>query len=75
MYIWVDFSKVSVEIVQKGLILSQKHPISNCRNFGLLAPKLMRFPSNDMNLEDLSFESQKFLHERFSPSQKTRLNL
>ena len=52
---WI-FQKVLAEIVQKGLILSQKRLISNCRNFGLLAPKSMRFPSKDSKLKDLSFK-------------------
>ena len=44
MYGWI-FQKVLAEIVQKGLILSQKALISNRRNLGFFAPKSMRFPS------------------------------
>ena len=51
---WI-FQKVLAEIVQKGLILSQKALISNRRNVGLFAPKLMRFPSKDSKWKDLSF--------------------
>ena len=51
---WI-FQKVLAEVVQKGLILSQKRLISNRRNFGLLAPKSMRFPSKDSKSKDLSF--------------------
>ena len=51
---WI-FQKVLAEIVQKGLILSQKALILNRRNFGLLAPKSMRFPSKDSKSKDLSF--------------------
>ena len=43
------------EIVQKGLILSQKALISNRRNLDLFAPKSMRFPSKDSKSKDLSF--------------------
>ena len=55
MYIsgWI-FQKVLAEIVQKGLILSQKVLISNRRNFGSFAPKSMRFPSKDNKSKDLS---------------------
>ena len=49
------FQKVLAEIVQKGLILSQKGLFSNRRNFGLFAPKSMRFPSKDRKSKDLSF--------------------
>ena len=54
VYIWVDFPK-GTEIVQKGIIVSQKGPISNRLNFGLFAPKSMRFPSKDSKSKDLSF--------------------
>ena len=50
VYIYISgwiFQKVLAEIVQKGLILSQKALISNRRNLGLFAPKSMRFPSKD----------------------------
>ena len=56
IYIWVDFPKgARAEIVQKGLILSQKALISNRRNFGLFAPKSMCFPSKDSKSKDISF--------------------
>ena len=55
IYIWLDFQKVLAEIVQKGLILSQKALISNRRNLGLFAPKSMCFPSKDSKSKDLSF--------------------
>ena len=51
---WI-FRKVLAEIVQKGLILSQKALISNRRNFGLFAPKSMHFTSKDSQSKDLSF--------------------
>ena len=51
---WI-FQEVLAEIVQKGLILSQKALISNGRNFGLFVPKSMRFPSKDSKSKDLSF--------------------
>ena len=51
---WI-FQKVLAEIVQKGLILSQKRLISNRRNFCLLALKSMRFPSKDSKSNSLSF--------------------
>ena len=51
---WI-FQKVLAEIVQKGVILSEKALISNRRNFGLFAPKPMRFPSKDSKSKDLSF--------------------
>ena len=51
---WI-FQKVLPEMVQKGLILSQKGLISNRCNFGLFAPKSMRFPSKDRKSKDLSF--------------------
>ena len=50
---WI-FQKVLAEIVQKGLILSQKSLISNRRNFGFFAPKSMRFSSTDRKSKDLS---------------------
>ena len=53
---WI-FQKVLPEMVQKGLILSQKRLISNYRNFGLFAPKSMRFPSKDSKSKDLPFTS------------------
>ena len=49
------FQKVLAEIVQKGLILSQKALISNRRNIGMFAPKSMRSPSKDSKSKDLSF--------------------
>ena len=54
MYIpgWI-FQKVLAEIVQKGLILSQKALISNRRNFSLFALKSMRFPLKDRKSKDL----------------------
>ena len=52
---WWIFQKVLAEIVQKGLILSQKRLISNRRNFDLLALKSMHFPSKDSKSKDLSF--------------------
>ena len=51
---WI-FQKVLAEIVQKGLILSQKALTSNRRNFGFFAPKSMRFSSKDSKSKDLSF--------------------
>ena len=54
--VWI-FQKVLAEIVQKALILSQKRLISNHRNFGLLAPESMRFPS----IERLKIERSFFL--------------
>ena len=51
---WI-FQEVLAKIVQKDLILSQKRLISNRRNFGLLAPKSMHFPSKDRKSKDLSF--------------------
>ena len=51
---WI-FQKVLAEIVQKGLILSQKALISNRRNFGLFASKSMHFPSKESKSKDLSF--------------------
>ena len=56
---WI-FKKVLAEIVQKGLILSQKVLISNRRNFGLFAPKSMRFPSKDSKSKDLFFITETF---------------
>ena len=61
---WLIFQKVLAEIVQKGLILSQEGLISNRRNFGLFAPKSMRFPSKDRKLKGI-------FYERFFPSDKT----
>ena len=55
---WI-LQKVLAEMLQKGLILSQKRLISNRRNFGLLAPKSMHFPSKDRKSKDLSFQLQK----------------
>ena len=68
IYIYISgwiFRKVLAEIVQKGLILSQKALISNRRNFGLFAPKSMRFPSKDSKSKDLSFNYQNFLRAIF----------
>ena len=65
---WI-FQKVLAEIVQKGLILSQKALISNCRNFGLFSPKSMRFPSKDSKSKDLSFQLLKFFTSIFPFSQ------
>ena len=44
---WI-FQKVLAEIVQKALI-------SNRPNFGLFAPKSMRFPSKDSKSKNLPF--------------------
>ena len=60
------FQNVLAEVVQKGLILSQKGLISNRCNFGLFAP--MRFPSKDSKSKDL-FSNLKFLQAIFSFSQ------
>ena len=62
---WI-FQKVLAEIVQKGLILSQKALISNRRNLCLIAPKSMRFPSKDSKSKDLSFKLLKFFTSDFS---------
>ena len=62
---WI-FQKVLPEMVQKGLVLSQKGLISNRCNFGLFAPKSMRFPSKDRKLKDLSFLWQKYFMNDFS---------
>ena len=51
---WI-FQKVLPEMVQKGLILSQKGLISKRRNFDLFAPKSIRFPSKERKSKDLSF--------------------
>ena len=69
------FQKVLAEIVQKGLILSQKRLISNRCNFGLLAPKSMRFPSKDRKSKDRSFQLQKVFTSDFFSSRKTRMKL
>ena len=71
---WI-FQKVLPEMVQKGLVLSQKGLISNRCNFGLFAPKSMRFPSKDRKLKDLSFLWQKYFMNDFFPSHKTRLKV
>ena len=71
---WI-FQKVLAEIVQKGLILSQKALISNRRNFGLFAPKSTRFPSKDSKSKDFSFYLQTYFYQRFFPSRKTRLEV
>ena len=65
---WI-FQKVLAEIVQKGLILSQKALISNRRNFGLFAPKSTRFPSKNSKSKDLSFNLQTYLPTIFPFSQ------
>ena len=70
---WI-FQKVLPEMVQKGLVLSQKGLISNRCNFGLFAPKSMRFPSKDRKLKDVFFMAEIF-YERFFPSHKTRLKV
>ena len=66
MYIsgWI-LQKVLAEIIQKGLILSQKRLISNRRNFGLLAPKSMPFSSKERKSKDfLRAIFQSFLAKR-----------
>ena len=65
IFAWI-FQKVLAEIVQKGLILLQKGLISNRRNFGLSAPKSMRFRSKYRKSKDLSFLFQKFFTSDFS---------
>ena len=49
---WWIFQKVPAEY-KKGLILPQKLLILNRHNFGLLAPKSMRFPSKDRTSQSL----------------------
>ena len=44
-----------LKLDKKGPTLSQKRPTLSGGNFGLLAPKFMRFFSKDRNLKDLSF--------------------
>ena len=44
-----------MKLDRKGIILSQKRLISKRRNFGLLAPKLTRYPLKDGKLGDFSF--------------------
>ena len=67
----MDFPKVPAKIAQtsKGLILSQKRLISNRRNFCLLAPKSMHFPSKDRKSEDLFFNRRNFSQAIFLFSQ------
>ena len=63
------FQKVPAEIVQKSLILSQKRLVSNRRNFGLLAPKSMRFPSKTENCKIFLFNCRNFYERLFPFSQ------
>ena len=67
------FQKVLPEIIQKASFCHKKCLISNRRNFGLLAPKSMRFHSKDRKSNDISLQLQKCFNERFFPSHKTRL--
>ena len=68
---WI-FQKVLAEIVQKGLILSQKALISNRRNFSLFAPNQCAFLQKIANRK-ISLSYCRNFYERFFPSRKTRL--
>ena len=65
---WI-FQKVLPEMVQKRLILSQKGLISNRCNFGLFAPKSMRFPSKTGNRKISLSDPRNFLQAIFPFSQ------
>ena len=62
---WWISQKIPTEIVQKGLILSQKRLISNRTNFSLLATKSMHFPLKDRKLEDSSSRMHTFFTSDF----------
>ena len=57
---WV-FQKVPLKMYKKGRILSQKRPISNRRNFGLLAPESMRFPQKTGSWKIFLFNSRNLV--------------
>ena len=68
----MDFPESVLKLDKKGPTLSQKRLTLSVGNFGLLAPKLMRYLSKDRNLKDHSFNCIIF-HEQIFCAHKTRL--